>query len=212
MKQTYELVIDVMKNQFAFQIQLKRLPIAFRYMKNVGHYFIIPRRDMMTERASFGHVCAKKEIFIAGGQDSKNSELAKVESFDIKRDTWKNLPALNKARTWPSLCLFRQRFLYVFGGQNHSMTVSIEAKCISTIEKLDITEGLSWEVIKIKNSEAKIRGHSLGALQISASEILVFGSYYSLRSPTYDRILYYTFDHEKLTIKNCFQNDDEEMI
>ena len=133
-------------------------------MKNVGHYYIISRRDMQSEKSGFGHFSTKKEIFIAGGQDSKLSEMKKVESYDIKRDTWKNLPSLNKARNWPSLCLFRQRFLYVFGGQNHSQSVSVEAKCVSTIEKLDVREGAGWEIIKLTKAEAKIKGHSLGSI------------------------------------------------
>jgi hypothetical protein len=85
-------------------------------MKNVGHYFVIPRREMLIEKSSFGHCTTKTEIFIAGGQDSKSSELSRVESYDIKRDSWKNLPALKTARFLPSLCEFRQRFLYTFGG------------------------------------------------------------------------------------------------
>jgi len=36
-------------------------------MKNVGHYFIIPRREMMTEKSGFGHCTTKNEIYIAGG-------------------------------------------------------------------------------------------------------------------------------------------------
>jgi hypothetical protein len=92
------------------------VPVAFRYQKGVNPYFIQVRRDMMQEKSAFGHFATKNEIFIAGGQDMKNRELAKVESYDIKKDTWRILPPMKKARYLPTLCLFRLRFLYVFGG------------------------------------------------------------------------------------------------
>jgi hypothetical protein len=79
-----------------------------------------------------------------------------------------------------------------------------DVKSLSTIERLDVREGTEWEIIRVKKSEAKIKGHSLASLQISASEILVFGSYYEINAPCYERNLFYIFDHEKLSIKNCF--------
>jgi N-acetylneuraminic acid mutarotase len=85
-------------------------------MKNVGHFYIAQRRDMMQEKSGFGHCCTKNEIYIAGGQDTQKSELVRVESYDIKRDSWKNLPAMKNARFLPTVCMFRQRYLYVFGG------------------------------------------------------------------------------------------------
>ncbi len=98
---------------------------------------------MIQEKSGFGHYCTKNEIFIAGGSDSKNNELNKVESYDIKRDTWKNLPPMAKSRYLPTICLFRQRFLYAFGGQNHSSpkNTGFMAHSVSTIERLDVREG-----------------------------------------------------------------------
>ena len=70
---------------------------------------------------------------------------------------------MNKARNLPSICLFRQRFLYVFGGESHN-TVEFSSKSVSQIERLDVREGVEWEIIKIKKSEFKIRAHSVGSL------------------------------------------------
>jgi Kelch motif len=80
----------------------------------------------------------------------KSSELNRVESYDIKRDQWRNLPPMKFARCFTCLTLFRQRFLYVFGGLNHTLATEknkIEAKVISKIERLDVREGNQWEVI-----------------------------------------------------------------
>jgi len=62
---------------------------------------------MLSEKSGFAHCTTKNEIFIAGGQDAKNSEINRVESYDIKRDAWKNLPGMKKARYLPAICLFR---------------------------------------------------------------------------------------------------------
>ena len=162
----------------------------------------------MTEKSSFGHCTTKNEIYIAGGQDARYSELAKVESYDIKRDAWKNLPAMRHPRCLPSICLFRQRFLYVFGGQNHSASTKFDrpAKFVKEIERLDVREGIQWEVIQVKGLGEelvieKIQGHSLNSLQISASEILIFGSYFKRNSPVFADILFFLFDHDKQTVK-----------
>lgn len=74
---------------------------------------------MIEEKSNIGHCSTKKEIFIAGGTNTKNYSLTNVESYDIKKDAWKYLPQMNLARCLPGICLFRQRFLYVFGGLNN---------------------------------------------------------------------------------------------
>ena len=48
-KSNIELVVDFNVNSHPQSSQIlasKKLPISFRYLKNVGHYFILPRRDM----------------------------------------------------------------------------------------------------------------------------------------------------------------------
>ena len=118
-KSNIELVVDINVNSHPQCSQIlasKKLPISFRYLKNVGHYFILPRRDMFQSKAGFGHYATKTEIFIAGGMDQKSSELQIVESYDIKKDSWKILPNLKKSRYQPSITMFRQRYLYVYGG------------------------------------------------------------------------------------------------
>ena len=162
----------------------------------------------MSERSGFANCCTKKEIFIAGGQDSKNSELARVESYDIKKDVWKNLPQMNKARNWPSICLFRQRFLYVFGGQSHSST-SFDAKYISLIERLDVREGYEFTIVTVKK-HTLLKGHSLSSLQISATHILVFGSYFKLQAPTFAKLMFFTFDQDRATIRSI-EREEEDM-
>jgi hypothetical protein len=66
-----------------------------------------------------------------------------------------------------------------------------------------VREGIEWEVISVKSdTKLKIKGHSLSAMQISATDILIFGSYFSKQSPCFEKIMFYTFDHEKQTVRD----------
>ena len=73
-------------------------------------------RDMKHAKSNFGHFTTNQEVFIAGGTNSENYSLNQVESYDIKSDVWVKQPDLNFDRRSPSMCIFRNRFLYVFGG------------------------------------------------------------------------------------------------
>lgn len=91
----------------------------------------------------------------------------RAESYDIKRDTWKNLPSLNRPRVLPALCLFRQRYLYCFGGLNNSKQDAFGGgKFVGKIERLDVREGANWEILGLKLSDQslKIKAHSLSTV------------------------------------------------
>jgi hypothetical protein len=71
---------------------------------------------MLHGKSNFGHFTTNYEIFIAGGTSENEFSLKQVENYDIKKDVWMKKPDLNFDRRSPSLCLFRNRFMYVFGG------------------------------------------------------------------------------------------------
>lgn len=123
-------------------MQNKKPPIRFRFKKNIGFYGIKSLKDMSEGKSNLAHFTTSKEIFIAGGSSSRGYGIANVESYDIKRDAWKFLPSLNHSRTLAGLCLFRQRFLYAFGGQN-------EEGFVKFTERLDVREGTRWETLKV---------------------------------------------------------------
>mmetsp|Transcript_33219 Transcript_33219/g.32319 ORF Transcript_33219/g.32319 Transcript_33219/m.32319 type:complete len:224 (+) Transcript_33219:1183-1854(+) len=198
LKCTTEIVIDKMMRRLGHQeMTQKKEPIAYAYNKQIGLYDIIRRRDMQQEKACFGHHCTKREIYIAGGQDKTNFALAQVESFDIKRDAWKKLPPLNQGRNQPGLCLFRQRFLYCFGGlkELNSDIINVSALCdfVENIERLDVREGAHWEIVELKYGSG-LAGHSFGVKQISFSKILIFGSYFQESYPFHSKMNVYAFD------------------
>mmetsp|Transcript_10907 Transcript_10907/g.16550 ORF Transcript_10907/g.16550 Transcript_10907/m.16550 type:complete len:123 (+) Transcript_10907:149-517(+) len=71
---------------------------------------------MLEPKAGFGHFSTNFEIFIAGGTQHGSFALNQVHSYDIKQDVWLKQPDLILPRRQPSICLFRNRYVYVFGG------------------------------------------------------------------------------------------------
>ena len=71
---------------------------------------------MLNGKANFAHFTTNYEIFVAGGTSENEFSLKEVENYDIKKDVWMKKPDLNHARRSPSMSLFRNRYLYVFGG------------------------------------------------------------------------------------------------
>ena len=74
------------------------------------------------------------------------SDLCQIYSID--NDNWTMLPSLNVRRSNACACLFRDRYIYVFGGDNlHNYTTfSID----ESIERLDLAKGEAhWEELCI---------------------------------------------------------------
>lgn len=73
-------------------------------------------QDMLEAKSNFGHFSTNEEITICGGTSNDSYSLKQVEIYDIKQDVWLRQPDLNFDRRLPSMCLFRSRWIYVFGG------------------------------------------------------------------------------------------------
>lgn len=71
---------------------------------------------MLQPKSAFGHFSTNLEITICGGTSNDAFSLKKVEIYDIKQDIWVQQPDLNYDRRHPSMCHFRNRWIYVFGG------------------------------------------------------------------------------------------------
>jgi len=84
--------------------------------EGVQFFEIYKVKDMLNAKANFGHLTTNGQIFIAGGTSYNQFALKQVESYEIRKDIWAKEPDLNFERRMPSMCLFRNRYLYVFGG------------------------------------------------------------------------------------------------
>lgn len=78
---------------------------------------------------------------------------------------------------------------------------------LSEIEWLDVREGDRWELLKPQLGGDLLTGHSLGCLQISASEILIFGSYFKCNEDScFGQRLYFSFDHDRKAVDRLGDN------
>ena len=109
---------------------------------------------MLNPKAYFGHFTTNYEIFIAGGANKQGYALTQVENYDIKSDIWTKKPDLNHARKNPSMCLFRNKFLYVFGG--------------TQLKDTDEIEKLEQEALMVRNSKQR-KQESEGSLKLSSA-------------------------------------------
>ena len=55
--------------------------------------------------------------FVVGGFNEKQGVLNCVESFNLESRTWRKHSNMNIARIAPGCCVFKTKFLYVFGGR-----------------------------------------------------------------------------------------------
>ena len=55
--------------------------------------------------------------FVVGGFNEKQGVLNCVESFNLESKTWRKHSNMNIARIAPGCCVFKTKFLYVFGGR-----------------------------------------------------------------------------------------------
>jgi N-acetylneuraminic acid mutarotase len=74
--------------------------------------------EMATARSSHGAVVCKDKLYVVGGQDAEDTELASVEVYDFATETWSILPApMPQARTEINNAVVQHKGkLYVVGG------------------------------------------------------------------------------------------------
>ena len=108
-----------------------------------------------------------KFIFSLGGQNYFNTS-ADAYRYEIKSDTWINIPAMNKSRCSHSSC-FMGNHLYVSGGCNlEGHVASIERLAIADDESGTPLGG--WETLQVSY---EFFGRLLMA-PLDANEILLF--------------------------------------
>lgn len=143
------------------------------YKYNPEKKLLEPKENMIgsLERRSFGICHIKNLIYVAGGY--LDNEITKsCECYDVDTNYWCKIKPLSEACTDLSLCSFNEKFIFKFGGQLMTMTLS------ENIEKYDPSKD-RWYTINytveqsFKESFTFLR-NSL-AMQISEDEILIMG-------------------------------------
>jgi len=117
-------------------------------------------------------VVADKYLYVIGGTNTSGN-LSGCEEYDIASNKWREIASLNESKKWVSVCSFKVKHLYAFGGY-----INDEPKASSLIETLDIEKPLEklWEIVKIESGGELFKDTFLpGVVPIADNCILIFG-------------------------------------
>jgi N-acetylneuraminic acid mutarotase len=125
---------------------------------------------MINKRAFFQSLFAKLDnsIYVIGGSDSNNTDLASCEKFSLAENVWRPIASMNIARNGTGATIFEQcRLIFVFGGNSHVLG------SLNKVEKYEIDFD-KWTVVDI---ELKKAIHDLTAFPVSRERVLIFGGH-----------------------------------
>jgi len=82
------------------------------------------KKAMLNERKAFGLVYdpQQQQIYALGGFNV--SHYAECERYDVKKDEWKAIAPMNKARDGLSACFVDNLFIFVIGGNDGDKNVA----------------------------------------------------------------------------------------
>ena len=131
---------------------------------------LIPRTSMLQARYSHSVACVSKYIFVVGGVfDINDGYLNNFEKYDVDFGEWIQLVPCNIKSMGSSLCNYKDKILYKFGGKMDNNGFS------NYIEKYDIYKNF-WTFLSIDSMSKNCKLPSFNnSYQINNFEILVFG-------------------------------------
>jgi len=153
--------------------------LADKYRGDTYEYSLIKgkiskRANMKFPRRSHAGVYCRMPI-VCGGENS-DGHLSSCETFDYSKNVWIELPSLTEKKSYCSACSLGEAKIYVFGG--YFTNVNGITKKFDTIEFLDLSaETMSWKPIKLLKKGTWSGRQDTGCVQISPSEIMIFGGY-----------------------------------
>ena len=83
---------------------------------------MLEKPPMINKRAFFSSAFVKLEnsLFVFGGSDTDNSDLAACEKFSLIESVWRPIAPMKIPRNGTSAVVFdNYRLIFVFGGNNH---------------------------------------------------------------------------------------------
>ena len=122
-------------------------------------------------------------ICALGGKDSKD-----VEVYNLEDKNWKNLPELNEPREGAACCVVNETFLYCFFGYDTE-----NSAYYTSIEKLDIEYGDSWELLNPYGNKSFMKRKYCGIVKYRKNfeeNIFIVGGVNVLNSESKDCLIY----------------------
>lgn len=123
------------------------------------------RKSNMTEaRFGFAITYCKGKIYVFGGI-GQNGPLKSCEVYDINANRWSSIPDMSEASVHASVCTFKDRYIYKFGGfsGDQAQSRSIKRYCI---------QDRTWSSVNVVN---ELLFPLSACAQINSNEIFVFG-------------------------------------
>ena len=130
---------------------------------------------MNTRRFSHGLVSAQGKLFVVGGYNLTDRQLASVECFDPSTRVWSNIAALSTARYCLAVAVLGDK-LYAIGG------LDSQRQRLSSVECLDLSVPNSqWTTVAPMTSPR----YGMGAV-VTGGKIYIAGGYGSSSIECFD--------------------------
>eukprot|EP01022_Parablepharisma_sp_SALTPOND_P020935 TRINITY_DN3941_c0_g1_i1.p2 TRINITY_DN3941_c0_g1~~TRINITY_DN3941_c0_g1_i1.p2 ORF type:complete len:331 (+),score=44.40 TRINITY_DN3941_c0_g1_i1:78-1070(+) len=129
--------------------------------------------NMNTARANHAMAAVGSKFLYAVGGVNSSGNIASCEEYNIETNKWREIAQLNEKKKWVTLCSYKGRYLYAFGGSTNN-----EAKATDIIEFLDTSNptAKTWEVIKLTSGkDLWTNCFFVGAVPVSDKCIMLFG-------------------------------------
>ena len=136
----------------------------------ISNYKIEYKLKMPCKRAFHSSIYFKNKIYIIGGINEKNIEERECLLFNLNTKTFENLPMLNYPRQNACICVYNNRYIYVFRGKEKNVL-------LETIEFLDLNNIKNgWNVFHpFDPGMCWIGCLNCCCLSIEKNKILIFG-------------------------------------
>jgi len=133
--------------------------------------FIENQGQMPKKRAFHSSIYFNAKLYIIGGAQNASKSYNECESYNIYDKKWESMPSMNTTRSNPSLCIYNNRFLYVFRG------VSLPDNYLDSIEYLDLNyEKQGWQIFRPEDPGLTWSGGiNSGVVVINEKKILIIG-------------------------------------
>lgn len=112
------------------------------------------------------------KLYVIGGSNS-SGYLSSCEEYNIATNKWREIASLNEMKQWVSVCSYKQRYFYAFGG-----CIIDESKGSPLIEFLDMEDAGAkcWNIVKIVAGGDLLKAsYMTGVVSVADDCILIFG-------------------------------------
>ena len=128
---------------------------------------------MIHARYNHSTIYIQNKLFLIGGLNENNEKMKVCEFYDTNDKKWQQMSPLNYDRVKPTLCIFKNQFLYVFRGDDEDSNSHVEFIDINNIEK-------QWICVKIEDpGDSFTPCINSGAAVFNDEFIMIIGGYRS---------------------------------